>query len=106
MVHEVAVEVFHGAVTVVGVACDNRAIRAIPATQTVANIGYITQQSQEPLLISSILDKIIGTVMHLSSSFREAEFKTISYVARPHHQRQSYMLKRRLQQRSSSNNRY
>lgn len=84
MAHEVAVEVFHGAATAVGVACDSQAIRAIPATKTVANTGHITQQSQDPLLISSILNKVTG-ITHSPSSFREAESRTISYVARPHH---------------------
>lgn len=104
MVHEVAVEDFHEVVTAVEVAaCDNQATRAIPAIKTVANIGH-TMQSQEPLLISSILNKVTGTITHLPSSFREAESRTFSYVARPHYRRQPHMLKRRLQQRSSVNN--
>lgn len=74
--HEVVVEVFHGAVTAVGVACDSQAIRAIPVIRTVANTGHTTQESQEPLLISSILNKVTGTITHLPSSFREAESKT------------------------------
>lgn len=49
MVHEVAVEAFHGVVTAVGaVACDSRAIRAILVIQTVANIDHTTQVTRAP----------------------------------------------------------
>jgi len=86
MVHEVVVEVFHGVVMAVGVVvCGSQAIQAIPATKTVANTGRTTQQSQDPLLISSVLNKVTGIITHLPSSFREAESRTISYIARPHH---------------------
>lgn len=108
MAHEVVVEDLHGAAMALGVvACDNLAIRVILATKIVANTGHTMQQSQKSLLISS-LNKVTGTITHLPFSFQEAESRTISYVARPHHRRQPHMLKRRLQQHSSSNsnNRY
>lgn len=97
MVHEVVVEDLHGVVMVLGVvACGSRAIRVILATKIVANTDHAMQPSQKPLLISS-LNKVTGTITHLPFSFQEAESRTISYVARPHHRRQPH-IKHRLQQ--------
>ena len=83
--HEVAVVVFHEAVTAVGVAaCDSQAIRVIPATKIVANTGHTTQQPLSNFVYTE-KNKVTDTIIHLPSSFQEAESRTISYVARPHH---------------------